>query len=913
MKKKETIFGAYPSSLIAQNYGEGDDNFHGYILWDISEPEVKHEFIEVPNRYSYKTVTINQFTDFDNLDIDIVNPTEFMRIRFVWNCFRAQHNTENLNKIRSYFKGKYGVIEFKDSKQYLNEDKVKVSEKNLKLENIYSLTTQEKIFTEYLTELGYEEDFIGDVLTHNETIAKRMPKEEESNITWKIVKLWGRNFRSFKDFEINFEEMNGIFQITGKNQVGKTTAYSLITYILFAKTAETETKQANGENRFINNRVEENFCLGGMVIDVDGNYYGIRRTSTRKLDRSGEVLKGIKSTFEVYKLNDPSDDFYDSNNIINLADDIKNQTQRVIDKITGDYDNFTRLVMTTSDSLNKILSLNKADFIDNILFNLGLDVFDKKLEEHKNFKKEYFVNHPKMNLNIESEESKIKGHLDNINLFENKKIEINKQIEELNIREKNGVDYKESLIKNLHQIDSELLNTSLDVLNVELRHNNELIEKKRELLVSNKRKIKELPKTFDDTVINSLNAEYDSCKKDIYDIKDLINDIKSVKNTIDNESNGFTTKIFLNEREIDKKNKLIAELEHSKTCPTCKQVLREEDLENIKIQISKENNSIKDLNKENDGFRDEIKSLEIKKKKTNVDIENYNEDIKNISVGMETIVIQKTEQENLKKLFDERELLITKNEKIILEGENIKNTIEKIENKISLYNANLTNIEENKKTDIKIEKAVNLLKELKDQILKLSNEYSYFSNQIENANTMIGDIEKSIKKFKSQLKNEEVLQAYESCIHRDGIPTMLLKKYSIPEINKNLEILLKDVPLNIWMDEETLTLKMTDMLNSDAIIDCLSGSGKERTFSAIALKFCLNELNIKSKPSMIILDEVTGKLVDESVDEFIDMLNILKKHVHNVIIIEHNHDIRPDHYIKIEKNKKGISEITEIY
>jgi DNA repair exonuclease SbcCD ATPase subunit len=104
---------------------------------------------------------------------------------------------------------------------------------------------------------------------------------------------------------------------------------------------------------------------------------------------------------------------------------------------------------------------------------------------------------------------------------------------------------------------------------------------------------------------------------------------------------------------------------------------------------------------------------------------------------------------------------------------------------------------------------------------------------------------------------------------------------------------------------------MCDISKTDAIIDTISGSGMERTFSAIAFKFCLNELNIKSRPSLLILDEVTGKLVDESVELFIDFLSVVKKKINNILIIEHTHDVHPDYYVEVQKDEKGISRLIE--
>ena len=77
----------------------------------------------------------------------------------------------------------------------------------------------------------------------------------------------------------------------------------------------------------------------------------------------------------------------DTNALEKLDEDRRVKTQQKIDAIIGSYDNFMRIVMTTSDTLNRILSNDMAVFIDSLLFDSGLDIFDKKLEGLKAYQK----------------------------------------------------------------------------------------------------------------------------------------------------------------------------------------------------------------------------------------------------------------------------------------------------------------------------------------------------------------------------------------------------------------------------------------------------------------------------------------------------------------------------------------------
>ena len=72
----------------------------------------------------------------------------------------------------------------------------------------------------------------------------------------------------------------------------------------------------------------------------------------------------------------------------------------------------------------------------------------------------------------------------------------------------------------------------------------------------------------------------------------------------------------------------------------------------------------------------------------------------------------------------------------------------------------------------------------------------------------------------------------------------------------------------------------------DSIIDCISASGKERTFASVVIKFALNQINVKTKPTIFLLDEVMGKLdLNGSVDEFIEILQTIKQSMKKILIV----------------------------
>ena len=113
---------AYCGSLISQDYSEGDDNFHGYLLWNITDGTVKE--IGVSNEYSYKNFNITPYIDFDDLDYDIPNPTNTMKLRFIWGTLPQIRNKENERKLINYFKKKYTGITFSHKNEFIENDEI---------------------------------------------------------------------------------------------------------------------------------------------------------------------------------------------------------------------------------------------------------------------------------------------------------------------------------------------------------------------------------------------------------------------------------------------------------------------------------------------------------------------------------------------------------------------------------------------------------------------------------------------------------------------------------------------------------------------------------------------------------------------------------------------------------------------
>jgi len=686
------------------------------------------------------------------------------------------------------------------------------------------------------------------------------------------------------------------------------TILKILTYILFNKTLETEKQVKYGNYRFVNNRNGADFCNGYMVIAGNGEYYGIKRETKIEYNREGKI-KGVPTTLNYYLLSDANDELTDGNLMENLNEDQRRITQKKIEKIIGTYNNFMRIVMTTSDTLNKILSNDMAEFIDSLLFDSGLDVFDKKLTGWKKINKR--INEQSRVLcNVELKTTENTALTQEIRTIES---EIN-QIESIDLPKtqdaiQKGRDYVESLIKKIFNIDSEISNLNIINTKEEINILNQKISEyeTRETLL--KENIISLKESCDETRLNELIEKKEHHKTVEYNRKLEIKQHKQIIRDEEHEIAILSGDVFKLKKEgVDYKNE-INELKNSKICPTCGQELGQEHQEHIK-------KGIKEIELKMFVTADQINKKEKEKNPHQIIIDSTNkkndeltELIQQSSINMENALIEIGQLTNDKNDVIKRKEIQIEIDQIPVLIQNEKLKIQLLQQKIDSYENNLKQIEENKRINEGIVKAKIRLTELEKEESEEKENIFIKKNLIGEKQTKIKENITLLKDFKKQEYRDSIMNLYKKCVHRDGIPRQMLSNYIIPKINSNLEIVLSVAPFKVWLDQNDLKPKLVYTNRPKAIIDCISASGKERTFSSVVLKFALNQINIKAKPNIFLLDEVMGKLDDESVEEFIEILQMIKINMKKVLIIEQRVNIEPDYNIDVQLDEKGISSL----
>jgi len=494
--KKKLPTQAFSGSLIQQTFGEAPYG-HGYVLWNIETMEVQS--IDIENEHRFIKFEINPNTDYDKLNLVSKHIGKYNKFKVDWNDYAASITNENENKIKKYLYDKYGAtdIEIKPNRIYTDIKEGKMLSEVIDINN---KEVQQKIIKEYLKDNKYEDDFIQEIINIDNIINDKLQLTNTRNILWNIDKFWLNNFKSYGDDNvIEWSNINGIIQIGGENQQGKTTLIDAICFILYGTTLSTLKSEKNGNNRYINKNRDLNYCDGGAVLDINGEKYVMYRKVEREFKNKGKEIKSVPMILEYYKGSEIVEDN-------KLTGEKKTSTQKLLDSVLGTFDDFIRMALTNSDNLNSLLSMDRGIFIDSIIKDAGYDIFEKKLSEFKEYKKG--LNLDKININLLNFQNEISGIVKELEVKQEYLSNVNLNIDEINktLKEKNII--KDDLLINLNNIDDTILNIDVDDIKktiYDYKQSKNQIQIDIEIL---NEKFSGLPTEFDNEKFEKFNEQY---------------------------------------------------------------------------------------------------------------------------------------------------------------------------------------------------------------------------------------------------------------------------------------------------------------------------------------------------------------------------------------------------------------------
>ena len=181
----------------------------------------------------------------------------------------------------------------------------------LHTENLRDIDVQEELIDEYLVGYEVEDKTLEKVYELNKKYNKVVEDNEDvsRNINWKLIDFEFDNLFNYGDSnKVNFEDLNGIIGIFGKNFSGKSSIIDGILWTLFNSTSKNERKNLN----VINQNKED--CRGKVRIQIGDKIYTVERKAKKYVKRlKGEETLEAKTelNFEVY---DPVMDITESLN-----------------------------------------------------------------------------------------------------------------------------------------------------------------------------------------------------------------------------------------------------------------------------------------------------------------------------------------------------------------------------------------------------------------------------------------------------------------------------------------------------------------------------------------------------------------------------------------------------------------------
>lgn len=942
---KNNSLGAYPGSLIQQDFGE-DYKAHGFLIWDITTKSATT--FDIKNNYVYYNYTIDgtkKIVDYEKLDLEeleqIKNDYSFIRVKVKWTDYRSNINKDNERKIRTILRQFLGkqLLDLRFEKNTIDKfEGLRSLLKTVNKEDVINKDSLNDIFVRFLKTNKTDDYVIKKILALDEIVSKELVYEEKL-VNWRLLSITIDNYRSHGDeFELPLEGKDGLWQIKGLNEHGKTNLLSAICYLLFGKTLETLKKEKNGDNRFINNKRDLDYCEAKGLFEINGELYEIIRRTERTWSRNKADFK-VSTSLDYKKLDSEL-------NEISLNDEQRLKTNKLINEELGTFEDFLRTSFITSDSLNGLLSADEAVFIDSILRDAGLDLFEKKLDVFKEWKKKNPIRKPKIDIDVAAAE--IKTCEETISLEEQRLDELQENLSFAQSKIESLRKQFEKEQKKFQQIDNVLNESEIEAITLEISDLKDMIAERKEEIQSIEKYIENIPtelsqeyldkkakatkdleginlevKEFDTSLI-TLEQEVNSWGNRNVVLESKLDNIKDIYKSYNKQEEQANKD---ENRRIESIEKQIEKLLEAKVCPVCK---REKDENTIK-EIAKECDLLKEEIKSNEDFTQRIKEIEKSRLEKDEEVKNITieldlnsqkilavkEQLTKVKIKRESLltallaieaVIEEVEEveiniEKKAKKLNEVEKLKLRNENAEIKIENLKKELEKVKEIRKKLELNKLVEETVKEIKIKLVSKETYIEELKKEITTIQNGVLPMSiSRIETLKNEIND-------FILEEEKEKVQQLYQDCVHRDGIPKMLLTEMK-ETINIELSNLLSGLSFNVFFDDN-LCLKMYDHIKPDAIINVIGGSGKQRTFISIALRLALRAVNNRCVNNLLFMDELMGKLVENSVTEFIQLLEEAKSKIEKIFIVEHAYSdqLNPDYIIEVWKDAQGVSKI----
>ena len=839
---------------MQQNFGESLDK--GYLLWDIKGKEdFTCELRTFKNPKPFVTIPL---TKAGNLPRSLdKGELKGSRIRIV------SENNISLDKMRKAV----DVVKHRfepESVTFLNRaasKKVAIDDAaGFNKQDMRDIKVQEALIKNYLQDFKVSERVLAEINDLNSRFNSTIQQKEDvyRNISWSLKTLeWDNLFNYGPGNRIDFEKLEGVIGIFGKNYSGKSSIVDTLLYALYNSTSKPIRKNLNIINQ------NKDFCNAVATMQVGDVEYTVERRSEKyKKKLKGVVTNEARTDLEFHS------DYVGQTEALNGTS--RQDTDKNIRKYFGTLDDF---LMTSMSS-----QMNSLTFIDEgstkrkeILAKfLDLEIFDKKFRMAKEESASIRAILSKLegvdyDLKISQVENKI---LQNTMFLESNKRkceEIQEDMEGLNSSLYELQQKIEAIPRSLIGVasaesDFEKINNKIDACENQRNAITESLASSRSLF----EKARKFLETFD---VTEFLAKQDRIRLKSGELTLLLKQIDAEKEKLSS---------------LRKKEELLAHVPCGDKYPSCRFIGDAHSAAGM-IQITEARTAR--TNSKAKSLEEEIASLypaqvEEYITKYNEVLERKNE-IAN-EIAQNQIRMEKLSTEKLK-LGHLREQKL----------------------------AQIKEYEKNKE-------AIDGLGDLLDQRAGLEAKISLLSGQYEECQGNInmiykqhGSLEEKKSFFESQRADLEESRvkfaAYDllmKCYHPNGISYDIIKE-RLPIINNEIaKILANIVEFEIFIenDENKLDIFIKHPRYDARPLEM--GSGAEKTIASMAIRLAFLTVSSLPKPDLFILDEPGTALDEENMEGFVRILDMVKNYFKTVILISHLDTLKDsvDMEINIERN-----------
>ena len=845
----------YCGSTIQQNHGETNDK--GLLIWNIHDKD-----------------------DFDVEHISFVNPKPFITVELTPKGRLPNKTTvpagarlrlvSNNNLSLDVLKKAVDVAKAKfkpESVTFLNRasgDRTDITDSinNIFQENLRDSAVQKRLINDYLKDYDPTEEIADKVLELNRKYSSVVEEDEEvaRNINWRLKSVeWDNLFNYGESNKIDFEKLNGVVGIFGKNFSGKSSIIDSLLYTVYNSTSKN-----NRKNLHLINQTKDD-CRGKVEILVGHNVYEVERTSEKYEKKlHGNTTIEAKTDVEFSK----RDEVVGEN--ISLNGVSRNDTDKSIRKMFGTMDDFLFTSMASQLGSLMFISEGSTRRKEILAKFLDLEMFERKFKLAKD------------------DAADLRGMLKRLEgtEFDEKIEEINEKLTEIENETKNQEDLCNQITVKIEDFQGNVENINeriniipvdmidIDEVNTSLKNN----KTERDLLTAKNRK-------FSDNVNNNeeLLNKIESFLNDDFNIEE-IKDSQSIVSEKQNHLNLICNDIKVHEAKLkvkEGKSALLGEVPCGEEFSHCKFI---KDAYEALGQLDDVKQEIETLRKSETETTNEIQELNPEKLEEH--IEKY-----------EKLIEKKSELNSENSSY---ELEIQKNETKIVGYEK---EIEQLEEKIIEYNKNKMAIENLEALNFEKDNFLRAIKKEKDNLTECQNCLIELSKEHGSIEQMLKSVESDKQELHDLREEYAAFDLFMRCMHSNGIAYDIIKK-RLPIINIEVaKVLANIVDFEIFFEAEDKKLEIFIKHPKFEARPIELGSGSEKTIAAMAIRLALLNVSSLPKPDLFILDEPATALDEENMEGFIRILEMVKSYFKTVLLISHLDTLKDcaDMTIEIEK------------